>query len=213
MYRKLLAESIGTFCLLFAGTGAVVINDLHDGMITHSGIAITFGLIVMSMIYSIGDISGAHINPAATIGFWVAGRFSGRHVVPYLMAQCTGALLASFTLRLLFPQHLTLGGTIPAGSDLQSFVLEVLLTFMLLFLVLNVTTGAEQKGWFAGIAIGGMVALEAMFAGPVCGASMNPARSLAPAIASGQLQSLWIYLIAPPVGAILAVVCVRVLRS
>lgn len=212
MRRQLLAETIGTFCLVFAGTGAIVINDLQGHAITHAGIAITFGLIVMTMIYSIGDISGAHINPSATLGFWAAGRFPGNRVIPYVAAQALGAVTASVTLHFLFPEHGTLGATLPAGSASQSFILEVLLTFMLLFLVLNITTGAEQKGWFAGMAIGGMVALEAMFAGPVCGASMNPVRSLGPALVSGHMASLWIYLTAPPLGTLLAVVVQRILR-
>ncbi len=212
MSARLIAESIGTFCLVFAGTGAIVINQQTNGAVTHPGIAITFGLIVMAMIYSIGDVSGAHINPAATLGFYLAGRFPGRDVLPYVGSQCVGALLASYTLRFLFPDQSSLGGTLPAGEPLQSFILEIILTFMLMFLILGVTSGSEQKQMFAGIAIGGMVALEAMFAGPICGASMNPARSLAPALAAGNLTHLWIYLSAPPLGAALAVLVNRSLR-
>ncbi|MBI1310856.1 aquaporin [bacterium] len=203
--KKYIAEALGTFALVVAGCGAIVVDGTTGGTITHSGVAWTFGLIVMAMIYALGDVSGAHINPAATISFWWAGRFEGRHVLPYVAAQSLGALTAAAMLRLLFPDHVTLGATLPSGSWWQSFVLEVLLTWLLMFVVLNVSTGAKEKGIMAGAAIGGVVALEAMFAGPICGASMNPARSLGPALISGQLQHLWLYLTAPILGAILAV--------
>src|SRR5580698_3813221 len=203
--KKLVAEFIGTFSLVFAGTGAIVINDASGGSITHVGIALTFGLVILAMIYAVGDISGAHFNPAVTGGFWLAGRFSGKRVFPFIAAQCLGAFLASGILHLLFPTHATLGTTLPAGSDGQSFVLELILTFLLMFVILNVSTGAKEKGITAGIAVGAVMGLEAMFAGPICGASMNPVRSLAPAIVSGHLEHLWIYLTAPFAGAALAV--------
>jgi len=203
--KKYTAEAIGTFALVFAGTGAIVVNDVSDAAITHVGIALTFGLIVMAMIYSIGDVSGAHINPAVTISFWVARRFNGKQVVPYIVSQLLGACAASALLRAMFLDHATLGATLPAGPWLQSFIFEVVLTFMLMFVILNVSTGAKEKGIMAGAAIGSVVALEAMFAGPICGASMNPARSLAPAVVSGELAHLWIYLVAPVIGALLAV--------
>jgi aquaporin NIP len=203
--KKYLAELFGTYGLVFAGTGAIIINHISGGAITHAGIAITFGLIVMCMIYSYGEISGAHFNPAVTIAFWVAKRLPGKEVLPYVISQFTGAILASGTLKLLFMNQQSYGGTIPKGSDLQSFVLEVILTFFLMTVILNVSTGAKEKGITAGIAIGGIVALEAMFAGPICGASMNPARSLAPALVTLNFQSLWIYLTAPLIGAALAV--------
>ena len=144
------------------------------------GIALTFGLIVLAMIYSLGDISGAHINPAVTIGFWAARRFESRQVLPYVVSQCAGAFLASTVLRLLFPANITLGATIPTGPLLQSFVLELILTALLMFVILGVSTGAREKGITAGIVVGSVIGLEAMFAGPICGASMNPARSLGP---------------------------------
>lgn len=204
--RKYLAEVIGTFALIFAGTGAIVVNQATEGQpVTHLGIALTFGLIVMSVIYAIGDVSGAHINPAVTIAFTVAGRFPGSQVLPYLISQCIGALAASGLLRVLFPLQESLGGTIPAGPWWQSFVFEVVLTFLLMYVILRVSSGAKEKGIMAGVAIGSVVALEATFAGPVCGASMNPARSLAPAVVSGNLESLWIYLTAPIIGAVLAI--------
>jgi aquaporin NIP len=210
--RRIAAEFIGTFFLVFAGTGAIVVNDVSHGAVTHVGIALTFGLVVLALVYSLGDVSGAHLNPAVTLGFVVARRFSPRWGVAYVLAQCAGAVLASGCLRLLFLEHATLGATLPAGPAAQSFVLEVLLTFFLMFVILSVSTGAKEKGVTAGIAVGAVVALEALFAGPICGASMNPARSLGPALVSGRLDSLWIYLVAPAAGALLAVggcLCVR----
>lgn len=203
--RPYFAEAIGTFALVLAGTGAIVINDVSGGVITHPGIALTFGLVVMVMIYAVGNVSGAHFNPAVTFAFWVARRLPGARVVPYLSAQLAGALLASALLWAMFPAHETLGSTLPAGSWQQSFILEVVLTFLLMYVILNVSTGAMEKGVMAGVAIGGTVALEAMFAGPICGASMNPARSIAPALFSGQLETLWLYIAAPVLGASLAV--------
>jgi aquaporin Z len=205
MRRLFLAELLGTAALVFAGTGAIVINDVSGGAIGHAGVAATFGLIVMAMIYCLGDVSGAHFNPAVTLAFWAARRLEGAKVGPYLAAQTLGALLASGLLRVLFPAHATLGATRPAGPWHQSFILEVALTFLLMLVILSVSTGAKEKGITAGIAIGAVIALEAMFAGPICGASMNPARSLAPAVVSGQFGALWIYLAAPVLGALLAI--------
>ena len=203
--KKLFAEFLGTFALVFAGTGAIVINHASNGAITHAGIALTFGLIVLAMIYALGDVSGAHLNPAVTTGFAAAGRFAWRSVPGYVSAQLLGAFLASGLLRLLFPSDPTLGATLPAGAPMQSFVLELVLTFLLMFVILSVSTGAKEKGITAGIAIGAVIALEAMFAGPICGASMNPARSLAPAVVSGHLEHLWIYFAGPVLGALLAI--------
>ena len=203
--KKYFAEFLGTFAIVFAGTGAVIINDVSHGAITHAGIALTFGLIVMAMIYTLGDVSGAHLNPAVTLGLFAAGRFGGGQVLPYVASQVLGALTASGLLRALFPAHATLGATLPAGPAVQSFALEVVLTALLLLVVLSVSTGAKEKGITAGLAVGAVIALEAMFAGPICGASMNPARSLAPALISGHLEHLWIYLAAPVLGALLAV--------
>ncbi len=209
--KKLLAEFLGTFTLVFAGTGAIVINAASHGAITHASIAVTFGLVVLAMIHTFGDVSGAHLNPAVTIAFAAARRFAWRAVPGYLGAQITGALAASLLLHLLFPQDVTLGATLPAASEMQSFVLELVLTAILMLTILSVSTGAKEKGITAGIAIGGVIALEAMFAGPVCGASMNPARSLAPALISGHLEHLWLYLTAPILGALLAVpLCIGV---
>jgi aquaporin NIP len=203
--KKLAAEIFGTFTLVFAGTGAIVVNDATGGTITHAGIALTFGLVVLAMIYAVGDVSGAHLNPAVTLGFWAARRFPGRSVLPYLAAQFIGAGLASAVLSALFPADQTLGATLPHGTAAQSFVLELLLTCFLMFVILSVSTGAKEKGITAGIAVASVIAFEAMFAGPISGASMNPARSLAPAVVSGHLEHLWVYLLAPIAGAIAAV--------
>lgn len=210
--KKYFAEIIGTFALVFCGTGAIIINQESGGAITHVGIAITFGLIVSAMIYTVGDISGAHLNPAVTIAFWTAKLFPAKEVAPYILSQAAGAFIASLILRFLFPLNDLLGSTMPAGTDMQSFILELILTFILMFVILHVAKGSKEQGMFAGLAIGFVVLLEAMFAGPVCGASMNPIRSLSPAIVSGHLEHLWIYLSAPIIGAILAVVCWRILR-
>jgi aquaporin Z len=159
----------------------------------------------MEMIYTFGEVSGAHLNPAVTLGFAVAGRFEWKNVPGYVLAQIIGAVAASGVLHWLFPAHEKLGATLPAGSAMQSVVLELILTAILMLVILRISTGAKEKGITAGIAIGGVIALEAMFAGPICGASMNPVRSLAPALVSGHLEHLWIYLAAPTLGALLAV--------
>lgn len=205
MLKKSVAEIIGTFALVFCGTGAMVIDKETGGAVSHVGVAITFGLIVMSMIYALGNISGAHLNPAVSIAFVIAGRLPARHLVIYIASQLAGALLASGTLKMLFPANETLGATLPAGPAMQSFILELILTFLLMLVIINVATGSKEQGLFAGLAIGFVVLLEAMFAGPVCGASMNPARSLAPALVSGHTEYLWIYLAAPVLGAALAI--------
>jgi len=211
--RKLAAEFIGTFVLVFAGTGATVIDETTGGSVTHVGIALTFGLIVLAMIYTVGDISGAHLNPAVSLGFFLARSFPLREVMPYVASQFSGALAASGVLRVLFPQNQMLGATAPAGSAMQSFVLELILTAILMFVILGVSTSAGEKGITAGIVIGAVIGLEAMFAGPICGASMNPARSLGPAVASGHFQHLWIYFFAPVAGVFVGVLTCRCVRE
>lgn len=211
--KKYFAEFIGTFALVFCGTGAIVINQETNGVITHAGIAITFGLIVAAMIYSLGDISGAHLNPAVTIAFWIAKHFPAKEILPYIFSQTFGAFLASVTLKLLFPFNQTLGATLPSGTPMQSFIFELILTFILMLVILQVAKGSKEQGMFAGIAIGSVVLLEAMFAGPICGASMNPIRSIAPAIVSGHMEHLWLYIVAPTLGAILSVFSWKVLRT
>jgi len=211
--RKYITEFIGTFFLVFVGCGAMVINNHVGGAISHVGVAMCWGLIVMVLIYSIGDISGAHINPAVTIGFWICKRFPLKEVFPYVIVQILGALVAGFSLKALFPLDEFLGSSLPAGTWQQSFIFETILTFLLMFVILNVSTGAKEKGITAGIAIGATVGMEAMFAGPICGASMNPARSIGPAIASGHTEYLWAYIVATILGALLAVLVFKFTRK
>jgi aquaporin Z len=210
--KKYIAEALGTFALVFCGTGAIVVNEVTGGTITHVGVAITFGLIVMAMIYTFGDKSGAHLNPAVTIAFTLYKVFPSREILPYIISQLAGAFGASITLKLLFPTSLYLGATLPAGSNLQSLVLETILTFFLMLTIVNVAESGKEKGLFAGIAIGSVVLLEALFAGPVCGASMNPARSLAPAVVSGHFETVWIYIAAPVTGAAFAVLVHKLIK-
>jgi len=207
--RLFVAELLGTFTLVFAGTGAIVVDEVSGGRVGHVAIGLVFGLVVMAMIQTFGDVSGAHLNPAVTIAFRVARKLDSRTAGLYIAAQLAGALLASGTLRLLFPASRGLGGTYPAGSALQSFVLELILSFLLMFVVLAVSTGSKERGLMAGITIGAVVALEALFAGPICGASMNPARSLGPALVSQNLQQAWIYALAPVLGMLLALPACR----
>jgi aquaporin Z len=211
--RPLAAEFLGTFALVFAGTGALVIDDVSGGVVGHLGVALTFGCVVMAMIHAFGDVSGAHINPAVTLGFVAAGRFPARRAAGYIASQCGGALLASLALAWLFPGQATLGATTPAGSAAQSFVLEIVLTALLMLVILRVSSGAKEQGLLAGAAIGAVVGMAALFAGPISGASMNPARSLAPAIVSGHFADLWIYLAAPTLGALLAVPACRLVGA
>lgn len=211
--RKYLAELVGTYILVFCGTGAIVINEVSHGAVGHLGIALTFGLVVTGMIYSIGETSGAHINPAVTIAFWVKGLFPTKMLLPYISFQFLGAVLASFTLKSLFPEAMTLGETLPSGSAMQSFYLELILTFILMYVIIHVSTSSKEVGTMAGIAIGGIVALEAAFAGPICGASMNPARSLGPALVNMNFDHLWLYLSAPVLGAVLAVLLFKVMEA
>jgi len=202
--RRLGAEAFGTFCLIFAGAGAAVVNEVTAGGVTNVGVALVFGLVVMAMIYALGNVSGCHINPAVTLGLCAAGRFDRCLVLPYIGSQCVGAFLASGTLRILFPESRTLGATIPAGSDLQSLMLEFLLTMILMFVILSVSAAGSDGKLLGGIVIGGVIGLEALFSGPISGASMNPARSFAPAVVSMHLDHVWIYIVAPLAGALMA---------
>jgi len=213
MRQKYISEIIGTFAMVFCGTGAMTINEVTGGDVSHVGIAITWGLIVMAMIYTFGDISGAHFNPAVTIAFAYAKKFEWKEVPKYIVAQCIGAIAASSILWFLFPDSDFLGGTLPSFDDLRAFILEVILTYFLMLVIINVSTGSKEVGMLAGITIGGVVLLEAMFAGPMTNASMNPARSLAPALLSGHWEHQWLYMIAPILGALLAVVTCKLVKS
>ncbi|CAL2103219.1 MIP family channel protein [Tenacibaculum sp. 190130A14a] len=212
--KKYISEFIGTFALIFCGTGAMVINEVTNGAdLTHIGVAITWGLIVMAMIYAFGEISGAHFNPAVTISFAYAKKFAWKEVPKYIIAQLLGALLGSVMLWVLFPESEFYGATIPSIVPWRAFILELLLTFFLMLVIINVSTGSKEVGVMAGIAIGGVVLLEAMFAGPMTKASMNPARSIAPAIVSGHLEHLWLYILAPILGALLAVISCKLVKD
>jgi aquaporin Z len=213
MSKRFISEIIATFALVFCGTGAMVINDFTGGTVSHVGVAMTFGLIVMGMIYAFGDISGAHMNPAVTIAFAYAKKFSWKEVPAYILAQFIGAFLASGILLYLFPESQTLGATLPGLSAMKVFILEIILSFFLMVVIINVSTGSKEIGVVAGIAIGSVVLLEAMFAGPVTGASMNPARSIAPAVVSGNLADIWIYIFAPIIGCLLAVVSCKTVKD
>ncbi|MFT5848299.1 MIP/aquaporin family protein [Psychroserpens sp.] len=206
--KKYYSEAIGTFAMVFCGCGAMTVNEITGGSITHVGVAITWGLIVMSMIYAFGDISGAHFNPAVTFGFAYAKKFPWQEVPKYIISQAIGAFLACLILLFLFPESETLGSTLPAEGfePYRAFVLELILSFFLMVVIINVSTGSKEIGTMAAIAVGSVILLEAMFAGPMTKASMNPIRSLAPAVISGNLQHLWLYLTAPFIGAFLAVV-------
>ena len=209
-WREALAEAIGTFILVFAGTGAVMTNQLSDGAVTHLGISFVFGSVVAALIYSLGHISNAHFNPAVTLAFWTSGFFPKRRVMPYIIAQSLGAIAASFFLLISLGKVANLGATLPLNDNwLQSLILEFLLTFILMFVILGSGLDRRAHIGFAGLAIGLTVGLEAAFMGPITGASMNPARSLGPALVGGIWQHHWVYWIAPILGAQLAVIVYR----
>ena len=210
--KKYISEFIGTFSMIFCGTGAMAVNEVTGGDVTHVGIAITWGLIVMAMIYAFGETSGAHFNPAVTIAFAYAKKFSWKEVPKYIFFQVAGAFAASLLLMWLFPKSELLGATIPSVDVWRAFVLELILTFFLMVVIINVSTGSKEIGMMAGIAIGSVVLLEALFAGPITNASMNPARSLAPNIVSGNIKGLWLYILAPIIGALLAVVSCKFVK-
>ncbi|GAB3300634.1 MIP/aquaporin family protein [Hymenobacter humi] len=209
--HSLLAEALGTAVLLAFGTGAAVVNEQTHAL-GHGGVAAAFGLVVLVLIQSLGAVSGAHVNPAVTVAFWAAGRFPGARVLPYVGAQLLGALSGSGLVKLLATEGSTLGATLPAHGPAQAFGIELALTFWLMLVILRVTAGAKEEGLLAGITIAATVGLEALVAGPLSGASMNPARSLAPALLSGHLTDAWLYVVAPLAGALLAVAFDRLLQ-
>jgi aquaporin NIP len=211
--KKYLAEFIGTFAIVFCGTGAIIADQQSGGLITNLGISITFGLIVMTMIISLGDISGAHFNPAVTIGFYMNRKIVLPEALKYIIFQIAGALAASLILKSLFPENVLLGSTHPSGTSIQGFLMEMVLSLFLMFVILNVARGGKEEGLKAAIAIGSVVLLEAIFGGPVSGASMNPARSIGPAVISGHFEDLWIYIFAPVSGMILAWLVFRLVRG
>ncbi|MDX6504690.1 MAG: aquaporin [Gaiellaceae bacterium] len=210
--RQLIAELIGTFTLVFAGCGAIMVDDRSHAL-GHLGVAFSFGLVIMVMIYAVGHVSGAHFNPAVSFAFALTRHFPWRRVAAYWAAQAAGALLAAAFLRASLGNHAHLGATLPAGSQAQSFVWETVLTLMLMFVVMAVATDTRAVGEAAAIAIGGVIGLDALFGGPISGASMNPARSLGPALVSGDLHALWVYLLAPPLGAAAGALAYQLIRG
>lgn len=213
--KQFISEFIGTFALIFCGCGAMTINEITQGSISHVGVAATWGLIVMAMIYAFGEISGAHLNPAVTIAFAFAKKFSWKLVPKYILAQAIGAIFASFMLWFLFPESQFFGETVPAVGfpAYKAAILEFILTFFLMLVIINVSTGSKEIGTMAAIAIGGVVLLEALFAGPMTKASMNPIRSIAPALFTGNFQFLWLYIAAPILGAITAVSSCKLVKA
>jgi MIP family channel proteins len=212
--REAYAEGIGTFILVFAGTGAVMVNKISGGAITHLGISFVFGGVVAALIYGIGHLSGAHFNPAVTLAFWASGFFPKRRVLPYILAQSVGAIAASTLLLIALGPVAKLGATLPLNDNwLQSLVLETVLTFILMFVILGSGLDRRAPIGFAGLAIGLTVGLEAAFMGPITGASMNPVRSLGPAFVGGIWQHHWVYWVAPILGAQLAVIVYRQLSD
>jgi len=212
LLRALAAELIGTFALVFAGAGAVMV-DAKTHQLGHTGVAIAFGLVIMVMVYGVGHISGAHFNPAVSVAFALTRHFPWPRVATYSAAQVGGALLAAAILRGSLGDVAQVGATLPAGSQGQSFLWEVVLTFLLMFVIMAVATDARAAGEAAAIAIGGTVGLDAMFGGPISGASMNPARSIGPALVSGDLHALWLYIAAPFVGAGLGALAYQFVRG
>ena len=210
--RSLLAEAIGTFALVFAGCGAIMVSTKTSAF-GHVGVAISFGLVIMVMIYAVGHISGAHFNPAVTFAFAVTRHFPWPRVALYWTAQLAGALAAALVLRGSLGNIAHVGATLPSGSDRQAFLWETVLTFFLRFVIMAVATDSRAVGEAAAIAIGGTVGLDALFGGPITGASMNPARSLGPAIVGQDLTAIWIYLAAPILGAAAAAVTYQFLRT
>ncbi len=212
--REALAEGIGTFILVFAGTGAVMVNSISNGAVSHLGISFVFGSVVAALIYGIGHISGAHFNPAVTLAFWTSGFFPRKQVPSYIFAQLIGAIAASSLLRASLGKVNNLGATLPLNDNwLQSLILEIVLTFILMFVIFGSGLDRRAHIGFAGLAIGLTVGLEAAFMGPITGASMNPARSFGPALIGGIWQYHWVYWVAPIVGAQLAVIIYGVLSN
>ena len=210
--RALVAETIGTFALVFAGCGAIMVDEKTSAL-GHVGVAITFGLVIMVMIYAVGHVSGAHFNPAVTFSFALARHFPRRHVPLYWGAQLGGALVAAAILRGSLGNIAHVGATFPSGSDGQAFLWEAILSFFLMFVIMAVATDTRAVGEAAAIAIGGTIGLDAMFGGPITGASMNPARSLGPGIVAGDLRAIWVYLFAPILGAGVAALAYAFIRG
>ncbi|EYU44580.1 hypothetical protein ABFS82_08G066400 [Erythranthe guttata] len=201
--QKVVAEIIGTYFVIFAGCGSVVVNKLYGETVTFPGICVTWGLIVMVMIYTVGHVSGAHFNPAVTITSALFRRFPWKEVPLYIIAQLMGSILASGTLSLMFDvTEKAYFGTLPVGSNGQSLAIEIIISFLLMFVVSGVGTDSRAIGEFGGIAVGMTIMLNVFVAGPISGASMNPARSIGPAIVKHEYRGLWVYVVGPIIGTI-----------
>ncbi|HEX5036655.1 MAG TPA: aquaporin [bacterium] len=213
LFKRSVAEAVGVFALVFAGCGAVMVSERFPGQVPASAVPVVFGLVVAAMIYAVGHISGAHFNPAVTLGFAIGRHFPPREVFAYWFAQCAGGFAAVFLLKALLPPGRAFGATVPAVAPLQAVAWEAVLTFFLMFVIIAVATDTRAEGTMAGAAIGATVLLAAFVGGPVTGASLNPARSLAPAVAQGRLDVFWIYVVGPFLGAALAAVLYGCLRE
>jgi MIP family channel proteins len=209
---RLAAEAIGAFALVFLGAGAAAVNAWSNGAVSHTGVSLAFGAIILVAVYSLGHISGAHLNPAVTFGFWVARRFPGSEVVPYVLAQLAGATAGAFALRATVGSFAVFATTRPAIPVFSALVVEIALSFFLMLVVMAVATDSRVAGEVAGLAVGFIVMVDALMGGPLTGASMNPARSFGPALATGQWASHWIYWIGPLIGMALAVPVYEYLR-
>ena len=219
LFRKCLAEFVGTFALVFAGCGAIIANEITGGSVTHVGIALTFGLTIMVMVYAVGHISGGHFNPAVSVAFGLTTRFPKSDMVAYVVAQCLGAVTASLCHKAALSSFFTqvtnnpmiYGVTLPVdGQFMTAFVFEVITTFFLMFVILSVATDKRAVGTAAGVAIGGTIALDALFAGPISGASMNPARSFGPALMQGEWSTFSAYVVGPILGAALGAIVYKI---
>jgi MIP family channel proteins len=213
LHHRLAAEAVGVALLVFFGPGSAVISDYRDGAITLEGVAAANGVIVMALIYSVGHISGAHFNPAVTLAFALFRHFQPREIAPYIAAQCAGAIAGAVLLWALFGDAIQSGVTQPSGSDAQSFGMEVVLTFALMYVIMAVATDARAIGQAAAMAIGATVFIDVLLGGPISGGSMNPARSLGPAVVAGELADYWIYLLAPVVGAAIGAMAYTAVRG
>lgn len=211
LWKQVLAEFVGTYFLVFFGTGAVIVGSLFPNTIGHLGISVAFGLVVLCMIYAVGSISGAHLNPAVSIAFLASGRMKIKPCIAFIGIQIIAAIVASYSLLILYPETTTMGETLPAGTVGQTFLMEFILSFFLMFVIINVATGSKEQGIIAGIAIGFAVLICALVGGPTSGASMNPARSIGPALVSGELQHIWVYIVSPIVGMLGSIVVWKVL--
>ncbi|KAJ7553674.1 hypothetical protein O6H91_06G108100 [Diphasiastrum complanatum] len=210
--QKVAAEMIGTFFIVFAGCGAAMVDYQSHGAVTHVGISLTFGLVVTAVVYSIGHISGAHCNPAVTIAFATVKEFPWKYAPVYIVAQVLAAIASAFALRFIIDDVANIGATIPAGSDLQSLAIETIVTFILMFVVMAVATDPRAVGELGGLTIGSTIALNALFGGPISGASMNPARSFGPAVAANNYDAIWVYILGPIVGAVAGAVTYKVIQ-